>query len=161
VLAITGKPTRIRPEETIGRAIFLSRLLGLYYTFTALSMILHKQTFVETVTGLLHNAPVMFLVSIITLLAGLAMVLVHNILSGGAVSVIVTLIGWITLIKGFLFVFLSQETQAKLFLTNLHYAQLFYVYTAISFVLGMFLTHGGFTTSLRPWLRASHQRGIE
>ena len=49
---------------------FLSRLLGLYYLLAALSMFLHKQTYVETVTALIHNSPVMFVVGIITVIAG-------------------------------------------------------------------------------------------
>jgi len=129
------------------RTVFLSRLLGLYYILAALSMILHKQSFIETVTALLHNSPVMFVVGIITLAAGLAMVLAHNIWSGGAVAVVVTLIAWITLIKGLLFLFLSPEMQVTFFLTKLHYGHLFYVYTAISLVLGVYLTYGGFKST--------------
>jgi vacuolar-type H+-ATPase subunit I/STV1 len=129
------------------RTVFLSRLLGLYYILAALSMILHKRSFVETVTALLHNSPVMFVVGIITLATGLAMVLAHNIWSGGTVAVVVTLIAWITLIKGVLFLFLSPEMQATLFISNLHYAQLFYMYAAISLVLGVYLTYGGFKST--------------
>ena len=129
------------------RTVFLSRLLGLYYILAALSMILHKQSFIETVTALLHNSPVMFVVGIITLAAGLAMVLAHNIWSGGAVAVVVTLIGWITLLKGLLCLFLSPEMQVTFFLTKLHYGHLFYVYTAISLVLGVYLTYGGFKST--------------
>jgi hypothetical protein len=129
------------------RTVFLSRLLGLYYIFAALSMFLHKQTYVETVTALLHNSSLIFLISIITLFVGLALVLGHNIWSGGAVSVVVTLIGWITLIKGLLFLFLSPEMQVEFFLRNLHYSQLFYMYAAISLVLGAYLTYGGFAST--------------
>ena len=126
------------------RTVFLSRLLGLYYIFAALSMFLHKQSSVETVTAVLQNAPVMFVVSILALLAGLAMVLTHNIWSGGGVTVVVTLIGWIVVIKGLLFLSLSPEMQATFFLGNLHFGQMFYMYAAISLVLGAYLAYGGF-----------------
>jgi len=129
------------------RTVFLSKLFGSYYIFAALSMVLHKQSFVETVTAVLHNSLVMFIVSIITLLGGLALVLAHNFWSSGALAVVVTLVGWITLVKGLLFLFLTPEMEAELFLTNLHYAQLFYLYTAISFVLGVYLAYGGFTST--------------
>ena len=76
--------------------------------------------------------------------AGLAMVLAHNIWSGGALVVVVTLVGWITLIKSLFFLFLPPEMEAGLFLGQLHYRQLFYMYTAISLVLGVYLTYGGF-----------------
>ena len=57
--------------------------------------------------------------------------------------VIVTLVGWVTLIKGSLFLFLSPETASWLFLGEFHYKQLFYLYTAISFLLGIYLIYGG------------------
>jgi hypothetical protein len=129
------------------RTVFLSRLLGLYCTLAALSMILHKQTTVETVTALLHDSPAMFVVGIITLAAGLAMVLGHNIWSGGAPAVIVTLVGWVTLVKGLLFLFLPPTVEAEFFLVNLHYQQLFYMYAAISLVVGIYLTYCGFTST--------------
>jgi len=85
-----------------------------------------------------------FIVGVITLAAGLAMVLAHNIWSGGALAVIVTLVGWITLIKSLFFLFLPPELEAGFFLRQLHYQELFYVYGAISLVLGIYLTYGGF-----------------
>jgi hypothetical protein len=56
---------------------------------------------------------------------------------------VVTLVGWITLIKSLFFLFLPPEMEAGLFLGRLHYRQL-YLYTAISLVLGVCLTYGGF-----------------
>ncbi len=126
------------------RTIFLSRLIGLYCIVIALSMMTRRQATVETVTVLLQNSSMMLIVGIITLAAGLAVVLAHNIWSGGALVVVVTLVGWITLIKSLFFLFLPPEMEAGLFLGQLHYRQLFYLYTAISLVLGVYLTYGGF-----------------
>ena len=126
------------------RTIFLSRLIGLYCIVIALSMMTRRQATVETVTALLQNPSIMLIVGIITLAAGLAVVLAHNIWSGGALVVVVTLVGWITLIKSLFFLFLPPEMEAGLFLGQLHYRQLFYLYTAISLVLGICLTYGGF-----------------
>jgi hypothetical protein len=72
------------------------------------------------------------------------MVLAHNIWSGGALVVVVTLVGWMTLIKSLFFLFLPPELEAWFFLRQLHYQELFYVYGAISLVLGMFQPYGGF-----------------
>jgi len=123
---------------------FLGRLLGLYYLLAALSMFLHKQAYVETVTALIHDAPVMFVVGIVTVIAGLAMVLGHNRWSGGGLAVVVTLIAWITLVKGLLFLLLPPEMEAEFFLSRLHYGQLYYFYAAISVVLGVYLADSGF-----------------
>jgi hypothetical protein len=103
-------------------------------------MLTHKQAAVEVVTALLHNAPLLFSVGVITVIPGLAMVLGHNVWSGGAMPVIVTLVGWTTLIKGALLLFLSPETESSLFLDALHYQQLFYLYTCVALLLGVYLT---------------------
>lgn len=125
------------------RTTFLSKLIGLYSILVALSMLSHKRATVEMVTALVHNSPVLFVVGLMTLVAGLAMILGHNVWSGGALPVIVTLIGWTTLIKALLFLFLSPEAAPAFFLGQLHYEQLFYLYVAISLLLGVYLTYGG------------------
>jgi hypothetical protein len=126
------------------RTLFLSRLIGLYCILAALSMITHKQATVETVTALLHDSSMIFVVGVISLAAGLAMVLAHNVWSGGALPVVVTIIGWVTLLKSLLLLFLPPEMEAGLFLGQLHYPDLFYVYSGVSLVLGIYLTYGGF-----------------
>jgi putative exporter of polyketide antibiotics len=126
------------------RTIFLGKLIGLYCILVALSMMARRQATVETVTTLLQNPSMMLVVGIITLVAGLAMVLAHNIWSGGALAVVVTLVGWITLIKSLFFLFLPPEMETRIFLQQLHYQQLFYLYGAISLVLGVYLTYSGF-----------------
>ena len=126
------------------RTLFLSRLIGLYCILVALSMITRKQATLESVTAVLRDPSMMFVLGAITLVAGLAMVLAHNVWSGGAPVVVVTLVGWVTLIKGLSFLFLSPEGEAEFFLRQLHYQQFFYMYAAISLVLGICLTYGGF-----------------
>ena len=106
-------------------------------------MLTHKAASMAAVNALVRSAPSVLILGVITLAAGLAMLLAHNIWSGGAVPVVVTLIGWITLIKGLLFLFLLPEAVADL-LQSLHYQQLFPGFAAISILIGAYLTYGGF-----------------
>jgi hypothetical protein len=80
------------------RTLFLSKLLGLYCVLAALSMFTHKRATVKTVTALVHNPPVLFIAGVNTFVAGLAMIVSHNVWSGGVLPVVVTLVGWLTLI---------------------------------------------------------------
>jgi hypothetical protein len=112
-------------------------------------MMFHKQAVVEMATGLLRDPHEMFLTGVLTLIAGLAMVLAHNIWSGGVLPVVVTIVGWLTLIKGFMFLLLFSEDASGLYLGTLHYSQLFYLYMAICLVLGAYLTWGGFAAKSR------------
>ena len=131
------------------RTTFLSRLIGLYLVLISLAMLTHKQSTVESMTALMHNPPVLFVTAVIAMAAGLAMVLGHNVWSGGVLPVVVTLTGWMMLIKAALLLFLSPEAANGFFLAGLRYQQLFYPYTAFSLFLGLYLTYAGFKSTPR------------
>jgi hypothetical protein len=109
------------------RTLFLSRLVGLYCILVALSMITRKQATLESVTAVLRDPSMMLVLGAIMLVAGLAMVLTYNIWTGGARAVIVTLVGWMMLVKSLFFLLLPPELEAGFFLRQLHYQELFYV----------------------------------
>ena len=77
------------------------------------------------------------------MIIGLAMILGHNVWSGGALPVVVTLVGWMALMKGLVCMFLSPEAASEYFLGLFHYEQLFYLYASISLLLGIYLTYSG------------------
>ncbi len=77
--------------------IFLSRLLGLFIFAVSSAMALNRQSFAETMEALMADRPLLLIIGMALLVAGLAMTLSHNVWSGGALPVIVTLIGWIIL----------------------------------------------------------------
>ena len=75
--------------------------------------------------------------------AGLAIFLGHNVWSGGALPIIVTLLGSIILIRGVVLLFLSPQGKVRLF-EMFRFAELFYLYVGITLVLGLYLTFAGF-----------------
>ena len=130
------------------RTIFLSRLIGLFCMLAAFSMIVRGPVTVDTLALMLGDAPLMYMLGVILLAAGIAMVVAHNIWSGGALPVIITFIGWATMIKGLLFLILTAQADTALYLNVLHYHEYFYGYAAFSLAVGVFLTYGGFRKSL-------------
>jgi putative exporter of polyketide antibiotics len=129
------------------RTAFLSKLIGLYCLFMALAMTPHKEATVAKVAALAQDPPVLLILGVFTLVAGLAMVLGHNVWRGGGGTVVVTLVGWLALLKGLLFLFLPPGTYARFLLEQAHYERLFYFYMALIFVIGVYLTYGGFAAS--------------
>jgi hypothetical protein len=125
------------------RTIFLSRLIGLFLILLSLSMVSHRHATVATVTALIHSPPLLVVLGMIALIAGLAIVLSHNLWSGGALPVIVTLVGWLMLIRGLILLFLLPQAAVGLF-DWFHFDRLFYLYTAIPLVFGGYLTYSGF-----------------
>jgi len=129
-------------ESMSARTRFLGRLIGFYCVLVALAMVTHRGATVDAVNALVQNAPLMFVIGVIVLAAALALVLGHNVWSGGALPVVVTLVGWVALGKALLILFLSPQAAPSFFLETLRYEQLFYVYAAVSFLLGAYLIYG-------------------
>ncbi len=126
------------------RTLFLSRLLGLYCLVCGLALIVHRQVFTDALATLFSNPLTTLWISLITVLAGLAMVLVHNMWSKCPVVVIVTLVGWLTLIKGILYLLLPAKWLEGFTQQALNWGPYFYSLTAFSLVLGAYLTYEGF-----------------
>ncbi len=131
------------------RTIYLSRLIGLYCILVVPSLAMHKQATVDSAAALFHNSSMMLVLGIITVAAGLAMILAHNLWSGGALAVVVTLVGWLTLIKGMLFLLLPNNVEGDCLLIWLRHPLLFYVCLAPSLLIGIYLTYGGFRSRLQ------------
>ena len=92
--------------------VFLARLTGLFTVLLIAALLLRGSTMVETAIA---DKPLMFTYAIISLAIGLAMILGHNVWSGGALPVVVTLVGWLILAKGLLLLFLTPEVLTQLF----------------------------------------------
>ena len=126
--------------------IFLSRLLGLLMLVVSLAMFLHRQAMAETASLVVHDRPLLFILGLITLVAGLAMVLAHNIWSGGALPIVITLFGWITLIRGLILLLAPPDALVSL-VESIDFEKFFDVPAAITFILGLYLTYMGFRRS--------------
>jgi hypothetical protein len=128
------------------RTRYLSRLIGLFSILVSLTLVTHKDTTVETMAALVRNSPLLLILGMLFLTAGLAIVLGHSIWSGGLLPLVVTLIGWLMLIRGLVLLFLPPPAAIGLFV-GIHFEQLFYLYFAISLAVGLYLTYGGFRSS--------------
>ena len=131
------------------RTLFLARLIGLYCIVCGLAEMIHKQATLDAVRALLGDPSTLLWLGMTTVLIGLALVLGHNLWTGGALTVVVTIVGWISLLKGLLLLFLPAQSHESFFFGALRYQQLFYLYAAIALVLGLYLTYAGFRSKAR------------
>jgi hypothetical protein len=123
--------------------IFLAKLLGLYCIILALAMMMRKQSALATIKAIVTDPPVLLVVELIGLACGLAMIIGHNVWSGGALPVVVTLLGWLMVIRGAGLLALSPAATAKL-VEAMRYEQRFYYYMGGTLVLGLYLAWAGF-----------------
>lgn len=126
--------------------IYLGRLIGLFLLIAALSMLLDKDSVVEMATALIDDRALLLIVGLIALGIGLAIVVGHNVWSGGLLPIVITLFGWSQLFRGIALLFLPAETQVAFF-QAMRLEDFFYIYAGISLAIGAYLTYAGFTSS--------------
>lgn len=77
----------------------IAGLTGPLMIAMGIAMLLNRQMFPEMVTQLAQNYAIIFLSGILSLLAGVAIVRVHNVWTGGW-PVIITILGWLLIVGG-------------------------------------------------------------
>ncbi len=126
------------------RTIYLSRLIGLYCILVVGALVIHRQSTMGAMTDIFNTPSVVFTLGAVTVAAGLALVLAHNRWTGGAPTVVVTLVGWLSLLKGMLFLVLPDGVEGEILLKWLSRPSLFYVWLTPSLLIGIYLTYTGF-----------------
>jgi hypothetical protein len=124
--------------------VFLARLIGLFTILVVVLLLMRGSTIIGATVA---DAPVMLAYAIISLAIGIAMILGHNVWSGGALPMVVTIVGWLILAKGLLLLSLEPAALLGLF-EGMHFGDHYYLFLAPAFVIGGYLTWAGFTTSM-------------
>lgn len=122
--------------------VFLARFIGLFTILLVAGLAVRGSATVEAAVA---DAPVMLTYAIVSLAAGLAMILGHNVWSGGALPVVVTVVGWLILAKGLVLLLVTPEAMKQLF-GGMHYGEHYYLYLLPALAIGLYLTFAGFTT---------------
>lgn len=128
--------------------IYLGRLIGLFLLIAALAMFLDRDSVIEMATALIDDRALLLIVGMVTLGIGLAIVLGHNVWSGGLLPLLVTLFGWSQFLRGLALLLLPAEAQIAFFQV-MRLEDFFYLYAGIPLVLGAYLTYAGFTSQYR------------
>jgi hypothetical protein len=86
----------------------------------------------------------MLVYALVSLAAGLAMILGHNVWSTGTLPVVVTLVGRLVLAKGLMLFFATPEALIQT-PQRTQYGEHYCLYVAPSLTIGLYLTWAGFT----------------
>ncbi len=125
--------------------IYLARFIGLFLLIVSVSMFLDRDSIIEMATALIDDRALLLIVGLIALGIGLAIVVGHNVWSGGLMPILITLFGWSQLLRGLALLLLPAETQVAFFQV-MRLEDFFYVYAGIPLVIGGYLTYAGFTS---------------
>ncbi len=126
--------------------IYLSKFIGLFLLIVSLSMFLDRDSIIEMATALIDDRALLLIVGLIALGIGLAIVVGHNVWSGGLMPIVITLFGWSQFLRGMALLLLPAEMQIAFF-QLMRLEDFFYLYAGIPLVLGAYLTYAGFTSN--------------
>jgi hypothetical protein len=121
--------------------IVLARLIGLYIVIVGLSIGVHK----EVIDTVVRSPAVLIVLGLVALMAGLAIVLNHNVWRGGVLPVVITLVGWTILFRSVLLLVLPSTALISL-LDAVHFESWFFLYTGGVIIVGLWLTYAGFSS---------------
>jgi hypothetical protein len=119
--------------------LFLGRFIGLSCLLMCAVVVARPKASLEAIHSMMESPGLILVTGIITTGGGAAMVVGHNVWSGGALTVAVTLLGWLTLIKGVALMAAPPHALTG-FYQALHYQAWFRPYMAVAFVFSAWLT---------------------
>ncbi len=124
--------------------IFLGKLLGLYLVAISIAMLTGKRRTLTTLDDMVNDGPWMLFSGMVAVAAGLAIVLAHNVWTGGALTLAVTLVGWAALLKGLSLLFVPPHTMARAY-KSMGSERYFHLWMGVVLVLGLWIALKAFT----------------
>jgi hypothetical protein len=129
-------------EHSMGTSIFLAKLIGPVCLVIGLALLTNGAAF-RTLAGEFLNSPALtFLSGVITLPAGLAIVLTHNVWTGDW-RILITILGWLAIVSGAARMLAPQRAVAvgRTLLAN---PSTLYISTGVYLLIGALLCFFGY-----------------
>ncbi len=123
--------------------IYFAQLAGLYFIILGLILLLRKRTIIDLMPKLAENQPLVFLAGMIRIIIGLAVLIGNGACGNQTLSIVVALLGWITLVRGIAMLLVTPEQERKL-IDYWRGDAAYYTAVAIVLVLGLYLARAGF-----------------
>ena len=121
--------------------LLLAQIFGLYFLIVGVVLVVRHKTLPQIINSLLTNEGLMFFAGVFILLLGLLLVLVHNSWEAG-LAWIITLIAWLTLIKGVLYMLFPSVLAS---IANWFNTRGLYAWGGVvAIIVGLYLTSQGF-----------------
>jgi hypothetical protein len=115
---------------------FLAQILGIVFIVLGLSMILNKKWTALAIEEMIKNQGLVWLAGLITLMLGATIVTLNNVWTSG-LPLLITILGWLTLIKGTIILVFPNFTFS--YYKKMNKGNIFVWGGIIVFLLGLFL----------------------
>lgn len=124
--------------------LYLARLIGVLALVLDAAFLMRGNSMIKAAIAAEH---VTLIYAIQSLAVGLAIILGHNVWSGGLLPVTVTAVGWLIFAKALLLLFVPHELLLRL-LERMQYGEHLTLSIVPSLISGLYLTYAGFGTRL-------------
>ena len=122
---------------------FLARFIGLMLLAVGASLLFQGKVFMTVLTDITENRSTLFMVGMVLYLGGVAIVLTHNVWSGGPPTVVITLIGWVLILRGVASMFLPGQSMTRI-IRVFKVEEFSWLYGLLVLVIGAYLIYSGF-----------------
>jgi len=123
-------------------SIFIAKLLGPVYAVVGIALLVKVESYRVMLQEFLQSAVLRYLAGLLGLLAGLALVLTHNVWVFDW-RLLITLIGWVTIVRAVVTI-LQPEQIVALGNAVLKHRTAFTVAAAVNLLIGLVLTYFGY-----------------
>lgn len=129
-------------------SIYLAKVLGAYMLIVGVAVLIKGKSLSKIIKELTHGQVIQYLGGLLCLIIGLLIVSVHNIWETSPFYVLlITLIGWITVIKGAVHLLLPDKTVDKMikFFDNRTW---FVLWGVVSVIIGVYFLYAWYSTAM-------------
>lgn len=126
--------------------LYLGKVIGLGLLAMCLSLALRPKTSLATISSMMSQTGLLLVTGIVTMSAGLALVLGHNLWSGPPLVFAVTIVGWVSLIKG-LAITAVPSAQLAVFYRILNYPRTLRMVMFLGAIVGAWMAWTAFTAT--------------
>lgn len=128
---------------------FLAKAIGIYFIIICTAFFINMEKFLNLIQTLVNDAPLMFVTGFFTVILGILMVVGHNVWRFNW-RVIITIIGWLILLKGASILLYPPyiQTITKIFIENAYFA---FISLGTNFIVGLILLYYGFIHKQLFW----------
>lgn len=122
--------------------IFLAKLIGICAFITGVAFGFSWKKFRDMINQMADNLGIFYIIVIIELVAGVALILSHN-LWGNLLESLVSIFGWLMAVEATLYLLMNHETVKKLI--SYFNKKPFYIFGSVFYiVLGIYFIYSGF-----------------
>lgn len=123
---------------------FLAQLIGLLLLSIGVSLLFQGKVFMKALNDITENRTTLFMVGVVLFFCGLSIVLAHNIWNAGFLSLVITLIGWVLILRGLASMFIPGHGITRM-VRWFKVEEFSWAYGILVMVIGAYLTYSGFT----------------